>query len=52
MRQTPDDAGHPTGYWKAGGQHNLRLDVLGVQVWVRFRHNDTETRLYGDIFKR
>jgi hypothetical protein len=42
----------PTGYWKTNSQHNFRLDYVGVQLWIRFRHTDRETRLYGDVFKR
>jgi hypothetical protein len=41
----------PTGYWN-DNQHNIRLDYFGVQLWIRFRHGNGETRLYGDVFKR
>lgn len=45
-------ADHPTGYFKRGYQHNLRFELFGIQLWVRFHRRDNETRLYGDIYKK
>jgi hypothetical protein len=38
-----------TGYWKEGATHNLRYEVAGVQIWLRFQNTDYETSFYGDV---
>lgn len=41
----------PSGVFKRGDTRDLRVSAFGIQLWIRFTRNESETRLYLDLWR-